>query len=57
MENIQQMEEKNILKPKKLVFEPPMISVIHFAAADIITTSGGPYDVDPYDEIIEGEKV
>ena len=56
MENIKQPGEK-ILGPQKHVFEPPMISVIHFTETDIITTSGGPYDVDPYDEIIEGEKV
>ena len=35
------MEENKALEPKKLVFEPPMISVIHFTVADIITTSGG----------------
>ena len=51
------MEENKALEPKKFVFEPPMISVIQFTETDIITTSGGPYDVDPYDEIIEGEKV
>ena len=51
MENIKQAGE-NILEPKKLVFEPPMISVIQFTETDIITTSG------PWEEIPqEGEKV
>ena len=40
MENIKQAGE-NILEPKKLVFEPPMISVIQFTETDIITTRGG----------------
>ena len=39
MKNMKQME-KNVLEPKKLVFEPPMISVIRLTENDIITTSG-----------------
>ena len=50
MENIKQAGE-NILEPKKLVFEPPMISVIHFTETDIITTSGG------FNDPIEGERI
>ena len=52
MENIKQ-PGKNILEPQKLVFEPPMISVIQFTVTDIITTSGGPCEEIPE----EGEKV
>ena len=48
MENTKQPGE-NILESKKLVFEPPMISVIHLTETDIITTSGG------FDDPIEGE--
>lgn len=50
MENIKQPGE-NILEPKKLVFEPPMISVIQFTETDIITTSGG------FDDPIEAERI
>ena len=53
MENIKQSGEK-ILEPKKLVFEPPMISVIHLTETDIITTSG--FDDGP-ERQDEGEKV
>lgn len=52
MENTKQPGE-NILESKKLVFEPPMISVIHLTETDIITTSGGPFDDNP----IEGERM
>ena len=52
MENIKQAGEK-ILEPKKLVFEPPMISVIQFTETDIITTSGGPWEEIPE----EGERI
>ena len=50
MENIKQPGEK-ILEPKKFVFEPPMITVIHLTENDIITTSGG------FDDPIEGEMI
>ena len=47
--------KKNILEPKKLVFEPPMISVIHLTETDIITTSGDPYDgLDCEGEMVTG---
>lgn len=40
------MEENKALEPKKLVFEPPMITVVHFTETDIITTSGGSGDIE-----------